>query len=340
MCPEARTFRSLPIIQFYEAALTGDPYPIKALWVSNHNPGDSHSNRNKFKKAVAQMEFIVTVELFMTTTAEYSDIVLPGCTSFESTGITIPWGSYLHAKPYFQLNPKVVEPYYECKIDLDIFNELAPRMGLEEFFKKSEEEYVEDLFDSAPPPLKGITMEKLKEGPVRHPYAEGRLFPSTTGRLEFYAETMTEFGEALPVFKEPPESARQPMAQKYPLTILNMHSKHRHHSTFTNIDWLREFDPEPTLDINPIDADKRGIHDGDMVTAFNNRASVTLKARFNEGMRPGYVSVGEGWQARDFIKGHHNDLTADEMNPAQEANSETIMQFQDILCEVEKAEEV
>ncbi len=338
MFPEMRMFTPLPIIQFYEAAITGEPYPIKAMWVSTHNPGDSHGNRGKFREAMKNLEFIVALELFVTSTAEYADIVLPGCSPFEFENATVPWGSYTGGRPYFQVNAKVIEPYYESKTDLEIFNELAPRMGVGEFFNKSVEEYIEDLFSEAPPPLKGLTLEKLKEGPIRHPRAE-RIFTSPSGRIELYVETMKEFGEELPIFMEPQESARQPIAQKYPLTIFNTHSKFRYHSTLVNVDLFRELEPEPTLSMNMVDAEKRGIKDGDIVTAFNDRGSVTLKAEVHGGMRPGCVSILEGWWVKDFIKGSHNELTASVNNPAQEATVETVMQMQAIMCEVKKAEE-
>ena len=339
MFPGMRFYKSLPVVQFYEAAVMGEPYPIKAMWITGHNPADAHGNTNKYKKAVENLEFIVAVDIFMSSTAEYADIVLPSCTSYEYTSVALPVGAFLGGGPYYQLNEKVIEPLYECKTDMDIFNKLAQRMGLGEFFNKSVEEYVEDLFSSSGhPSIKDVTVEKLKEGPVRHPYAD-RLFNTPSGRLEFYAERMKEFGQELPVFIEPPESARQSLAQKYPLSLFNTHSKARHHTIFGNVDWLRELEPEPTLDINPVDAEKRGIQDGDIVTAFNDRGSVTLKARFNEGMKPGCVSVGEGWQARDFIKGSHNELTATAINPAQQGAFEPMAQIQGVMVELRKAEE-
>ena len=82
-----------------------------------------------------------------------------------------------------------------------------------------------------------------------------------------------------------------------------------HHSMFANVDWMREVDPEPMLDMNPVDAEKRGIRDGDMVVAFNDRGRVKLKARIHEGMRPGAVSITEGWWPRDFAEGSYQELT-------------------------------
>jgi len=166
------------------------------------------------------------------------------------------------------------------------------------------------------------------------------FFKTPSGRLEFYAERMREFGQELPVYIEPLESARLPLAQKYPLSFLSTHAKHRHHSMFANVDWLRELEPEPVLNMNPVDAEKRGIQDGEMVTAFNDRGSVTLKARIHEGIKPGVVNVNQGWGPRDFARGSHNELTHATLNPAQEAANEPNTAFYDVLCEVRKAEQV
>jgi molybdopterin-containing oxidoreductase family molybdopterin binding subunit len=361
MMPGGRFYKQIQIMQFYDAVMTEQPYPIKALWTSTHDPLNAQAHRNKWKEMLSRMEFIVVVDIFMTDTAEHADIVLPGCTSFEYTSLALPWGLYFGTHTYLQLQPKVIEPYHECKSDLEIFTELAKRMDLEEFFNQSAEEYIELLLSSGHPSMEGITLEKLREGPMKPKPSvsitdttpTGRLdlqaesekvepsgahlFNTPSGRLEFYSEKLKEFGQELPVFMEPLEGARQPLAQKYPLTFFQLHSRFRHHTLFLNVDWLRELYPEPLLHMNPVDAEKRGIQDGEMVTAFNDRGSVTLKARLNEAMMPGLVSVAEGWRPVDFTKGSHQELTHNAVNPAQQATVEANAAMQDVLCEVRKA---
>jgi len=152
-------------------------------------------------------------------------------------------------------------------------------------------------------------------------------------------ETMREFGQELPVYIEPLESARQPLSQKYPLSILYTHTKHRHHSMFANVDWVRELEPEPVIDMNPVDAKERGIQDGDMVKVFNDRGSFTLEAMVHEGIKPGVVNVNQGWWPRDFTEGNHQELTHSIINPAQDAAFEANAALYDVLCEVKKAGE-
>jgi anaerobic dimethyl sulfoxide reductase subunit A len=350
--------------EFYHNHRTGKPYPIKAFWVSSHNPANSHANRNNFLELMRSMELVVVVDLIMSATAEYADIVLPGCTSYECTSLAMPYTALMSGgHPYFQLQPKIVEPLYESKSDLDIFNELAKRMGLGEFFDKSEEDYIEMILSSGHPSMEGITLEKLREGPMKPKPSSAPLqthdtsgslsqeelklklsdtsplFNTSSGRLEIYSEKLKEFGQGLPVYLESPDSIRQPRAKSYPLNFLQLHSRTRHHSDFTDVDWLRQIDPEPVLNINSIDAEKRGIRDGDMVVTFNDRGKVKLKARIHEGMKPGVVSVGEGWRPKDFAEGTYQELTGNTTNPAQQAVIGSIGQMQGILVEVKKAPE-
>jgi anaerobic selenocysteine-containing dehydrogenase len=74
------------------------------------------------------------------------------------------------------------------------------------------------------------------------------------------------------------------------------------------VDWMREIDPEPMLDINSLDAQRRGIKDNDLVLVFNDRGKVKLKARLNEAVPPGTINVSHGWWPEQFAEGHYSDL--------------------------------
>ncbi|MFC1945002.1 molybdopterin dinucleotide binding domain-containing protein, partial [Chloroflexota bacterium] len=232
------------------------------------------------------------------------------------------------------------EPLYESKSDFQIAKELAQRLGVGEYFDKTEEEYIELILSSEHPSMQGVTLEKVREGRVKlRPYARPG-FRTPSGRIEFYSEDqrLKQLGESLPVFKEPPEGARQALAEKYPLCLLTTHTKYRMHSMFANVDWIRELDPEPVMDINTVDAEKRGVQDGDMIVVFNDRGMVKVKAMVHAGIMPGVVNITQGWWHKHFTEGSHNALTRDEINPAQQAVYEANAPHYDVLVEVKKAE--
>jgi molybdopterin-containing oxidoreductase family molybdopterin binding subunit len=158
-----------------------------------------------------------------------------------------------------------------------------------------------------------------------------------TGRIEFYVERLKDLGQELPVYLEPLESVRSPKAKEYPLSMLSTHAANRVHSNMSTVPGLLRSDPEPTLEINPADAARRQLADGDAVRVFNDRGQVKLKARLSTGIKAGVVNIAQGWWPEQYIAGHHNELTHDAINPAQERIMQANAAFFDVLVEVEKA---
>ena len=326
--------RPMPLLQAYEAIINGEPYPIKALWLAGHNFMNQNPDNNRIlRELVPALEFIVVADMFMTASAQHADIVLPTSSYYEYTDLLPPLDIL---SPYIQLQQKVIEPLYDSKPDRDIVNELGLKMGLGEDFVLSAEEYVDRVLSSGHPSMEGVTLEKLKQGPVEVAPYNVSGFRTPSGRIEFYSEQMKEFGQELPVYIEPIESVRQLQAEKYPISYLSTHTKYGNHSLLANVSWLREIDPEPLLEINPSDAKKRGIADGDTVVTFNDRGKVKLKARTHDGVRPGAVNINEGWWHHHFAEGSYQALTHATINPAQMAVFEPNSAMYDNLVEVKK----
>jgi molybdopterin-containing oxidoreductase family molybdopterin binding subunit len=165
--------------------------------------------------------------------------------------------------------------------------------------------------------MAGITLERLEKEkivkgnvPAAPPVSFlDKKFPTSSGRIEFYQERLLQFGEELPIHKEPLESPRtSALARKYPLTFFSVKDRTFTHTQMANVDWMREIEPEPRLDINPLDARRRGIKDAEMVLVFNDRGRVKLKARLTEAFPPGTVNVSHGWWPEQFAEGHYSDL--------------------------------
>ncbi len=330
-------YTRMGILNMYNAITEGKPYPIKAVWIAFENFVNQCANTNKILgELIPKLEFIVVADMFMTSTAEYADIVLPVCTFLEHWDVVNNRPAY---QPYLQLQQAVVEPLYESKSDMSIVCEVGKKLGFEKYFDKTDEEFVELLLASGHPSVEGISVQSLKEGPfkVRRVKSGMGRFRTPSGRIEFYVERLGEFGEALPVYKEPLESARTPLAKKYPLVLISYHSRFSSHSMFRNVPSISEIKPEPLLTINPADARKRNIRDGDMVVVFNDRGRMKLKVKLNDGLRAGVVRTSEGWWFRDYAEGGLNYLTHDAVNPVQNASYEPNMAMNDVLVEVKRA---
>ncbi|MFC1823714.1 molybdopterin-dependent oxidoreductase [Thermodesulfobacteriota bacterium] len=333
-----RKFKRLALLQMYETILTQKPYPVKALWIAANNFINQIPDFNKVvNEFIPRLDFIVTVDHFMTTSAEYSDLVLPAASFYESADLLPPFDT---VNPFMQIQQKVIEPQYESMSHVDIVNNVGAKMGFEEHFCRSAEEYMELLLSSEHPSVKGITLEKLKETPVELPeYDVPVLFNTPSGRIEFYNESMKTYGHELPGYIEPKESVRQPLAGKYPLVCINGHTRYLKSSTFANSPLMRELEPEPNLEMNPADAESRGINDGDLVVVFNDRGKVELKAKIHLGIGSGVVNLNQGWWPQNYAAGSHQELTNSEINPAQVVAFEPNAALNDNLVEVKKLEE-
>jgi len=85
----------------------------------------------------------------------------------------------------------------------------------------------------------------------------------------------------------------------YPLQAIGHHSLARVHSTHANNDWLEEAFPQRVF-INPIDADARGIKEGEEVKVFNARGALVLPCRVTPRIMPGVVDIPQGaWWSPD-----------------------------------------
>jgi anaerobic dimethyl sulfoxide reductase subunit A len=116
----------------------------------------------------------------------------------------------------------------------------------------------------------------------------------------------------------------------YPLQAIGHHSLARVHSTHANNDWLQEAFPQRIF-INPLDAGARGIHDGDLVRAWNERGAMVIQARLTPRILPGVVDIPQGaWWDPDRQGVDHggniNVLTSQRWTPlAFSSTQHTIM---------------
>ena len=330
---------SVHVTRIWDAVLKGRaagyPSDIKMVYIAWANPLNQIPNINKGIEALKKLEFIVVHDQFMTATARFADIVLPVTTIWERNDFARPWlsGSY-----FLYLN-KVIEPAGEVRSDIDIFRDLAARLGLPQPFAGiSEEDGIRMMVDGMGDVVgeipdfqtfkrEGVHKMKLSgpqlcfkaeiEDPGKHP------FPTLSGKIEIYSKVLAGLNNAevppVPKYVEPWEGPEDPLTEKYPLQLITVHVKPRAHSCFANNPWLKDIEPQ-SLSISAKDAQLRGIADGDSVRVFNDRGETIVQAAVSERIMPGVVSLGEGaWyqpdhQGRDRA-GSVNILTRDVYSP-------------------------
>jgi len=275
---------------------------LKMAWVERGNPVTQNPESHTVLRAFRSLEFRVVVEQFMTDTAWEADIVLPAKAMFEQSDVI---GAYWH--PYIQFRQKVLEPPGEVKPESEIYLQLAHRLGIANDviatrLPGASDAEVELWLEKRLAPFPGLSLERLREGPVLAPGHQeiafsDFVFPTPTGKIELASEEAhRRWGvDLLPSYLEPEESSRRRGAAAYPLNFLSPNTKNRIHSQFGNLRMIREVSEPLRLLISPRDAADRRIADGDRVRIFNGRGQIEAPARLDHSLKSGCVSVTNGW---------------------------------------------
>ncbi|MFQ5522363.1 MAG: IscS subfamily cysteine desulfurase [Acidimicrobiia bacterium] len=286
-----------------EAVLNGDPYPIRGLIIHGASILTSWPETPIWEKTLSQLDFIATIDRQLTADARYADVVLPATTMFEID-------SYMTYGPIFRLRERVIEPVGEARNDYLIMAELAKRLGYGHLFPQSEEEMIRQALRGS-----GYTLEEVRAagGWVKLPtpmmeykkWEKGSLrpdgkpgFDTPTGRFEIFSTILDDYGyEPLPRYVEPVEGpvAVPDLARRYPL-VFNSGARPQtdFRSQHHGIPGLVGDNPEPTVEINVVDAAARGISDGDLVEVRTPRGAVPFRARVTDRIVEGAIEANMG----------------------------------------------
>ncbi|HTD54766.1 MAG TPA: molybdopterin-dependent oxidoreductase [Silvibacterium sp.] len=293
--PLGREARMVNMVELGQALTALDNPPIHAFFVYNSNPAAVVPDQSQVLRGMRRADlFTVVHEQFFTDTADYADILLPATTFLEHKEIQGAYGHY-----YVQLSEKAIEPLGEARSNVQVFSELAQRMGFaEECFRDTTEDLIAQALrsnGSQPAVFAGISEQSLAEagGHIRLrfegesrgepflPFAHGP-FATPSGKVEFYSESLGAHGlDPLPGFIAPTESRHRSGGTAYPLEFLPRKADNYMNSTFANlpVHQKMEHGHHATLEMHIDDAATRGISDGDLVEVFNARGSICLTAR-------------------------------------------------------------
>ncbi len=325
---------------------------MKFMWNFGGNTIiNQHSDVNGTAKVLQDeslLEFIVTVDVQMTPSARFSDIVLPETTGFESDNIITGEGHGEKGNHAWVLyNHQVVQPLFEDQPSLWIAEQLADRLGLGDAFRdghQTPDDWMQDMVASAQknysdfPSLtdfKKVGIYKVSSNKPVIAFADFRADPvanplaTQTGKIEIYSPFLASQNDpkeipAIPKYIPEWEGVSDPLRKKYPLLMSTTHWVARSHSTFDNVDYLREAHPQ-AIWINALDAKQRGIKNGDMVKVYNDRGEVHLPAYVTNRIRPGYTNMPQGgWYTPDSsgvdTRGCANVLTKYQPTPFAKGN--------------------
>jgi anaerobic selenocysteine-containing dehydrogenase len=243
----------------------------------------------------------------------------------------------------------------------ELFRRLAQEMEFEDpWFRRSDEEMIQDALDWDLPAVEGITIANLRkkgfarlnvDTPERRtPHVNGE-FLTPSGKCEFKSSLAASGSFVLPNFRQgyradqtgtpvagvpdyiPPREAPPDHAEEkviYPLRLITPKAHAFLNSGYANMPAQRHVAGERCATLHPDDALSRGIRDGAIVTVFNDRGRVSCKAKLSTDVMRGVVAVHAGhWRTGSRGNAAVNALASSEFSNIGRAPT-----FNDIAVEV------
>ena len=281
-----------------------DDPPVKMLFVYNCNPLATMPAQNRVLAGLERDDlFTVVFDQVMTDTARWADAILPATTFLEQYDLALSYG---HGA--VQLVQPVIEPTGESRPNVEVFGELAARLGIEigELLHSDTGMLMHvagALPDNAGEELltRGITRGQAPAAPVQ--FVD--VLPRTPdGRIDLLPAAL-ERSAPLGLYRFRPE----PAPDRYPLALISPASDKTVSSTLGELRTR-----QVRLQIHPRDAAARDLSTGDVARVFNDDGEIHCAVTVNPDVRPGVLSLPKGLWRRNTMNGSTaNALVPDDL---------------------------
>tara|TARA_R110002072_G_scaffold302938_1_gene490083 strand:+ start:11654 stop:14386 length:2733 start_codon:yes stop_codon:yes gene_type:complete len=264
------------IPEMFDAALKGK---LKALWVIGEDIVQTDPNTQKVIKALESTDLVIVQELFMTETAKYADVVLPGASFLEKSG------TFTNGERRVQAVRQVVKPAGFAKADGQIIVDIMNKMGYPQ--ADYDPNTLLEEISQIVPFFEGISWENLgkngKQWPVAKDGTDTKILHKETfklGKGQFIFKPWRETQELVENAKDFP----------YILTT-NRELEHYNCGAMTRRTSNEVLLGDDYLMIHPEDASTHFISEGDFVCVESPRGKVDVKARITDEVKQGVLST-------------------------------------------------
>ena len=246
--------------------------PVHGMYIMGENPMLSDPNISHAENWFRELDFLVVQDLFLTETARYGDVVLPGASFAEKTG------TFVNTERRIQIARKAIEPPGEARSDLDILIDLSNRVGLRSPYADASE--VMDEIAQLTPSWRGVSYSRLEGPGMQYPVPDAKS-PGTPFLFANGFPTSDGKATLVPVEFLPPNELPDDEFPFFMNTGRQLY--HWHTGTMSRRSTgLDSREPTPTVEISVDDARELGIGDGDPVRITSRRGSMIINARISE----------------------------------------------------------
>lgn len=294
------TTPGLKATEVLPAAIEGK---IRGLFICGEDPVRTDPDTHHVINALTSLDFFVVSELFMTETARYADVILPGRSYAEKEG------TFTNTERRVQRVRKAVEGPEGPKLDTEIVTEIMNRMGYAQPLLTAGE--IMDEIASLTPSYAGVNHERLDGREVR---GQGLQWPCTSanhcGTPIMHVDKCAR-GLGTYSYADYQASAELP-DDEYPLTLMTGRVLYQYNACAmtARVPGLNEVEGSSFIEMNARDAQELGINDGDPVRVSSRRGEINSTARVSNK-----TNAGETWMPFHFQDGNSNWLTNPALDP-------------------------
>ncbi|HJK41577.1 MAG TPA: formate dehydrogenase subunit alpha [Methanocorpusculum sp.] len=256
------------------------PDKLKCLYLMGENPVMSDPNSKGVEQAMKNCEFLVVQDIFETETTKYADVVLPGSCYAEEDG------TQTNAERRVQRFRKAADAPGESKLDWEIMKMIAEKMGYGQYFQWQTSEDVFNEMRGITPQYAGITYAKLEGDGIQWPCPTEDHPGTPILHIDKFAGMPDGKAKLEAIEHRPPAEV---IDDEYPIwlttgaTIWHWPSG----SMTRRCEQLDRDAPTAWLEMNPADAAKKGIADGEKVILYSRRGEVAVNARITPLIKEG-----------------------------------------------------
>lgn len=264
------------VTEMFDAMERGE---ITAMYVIGENPAQSEADSHRTIGLLEGLDFLVVQDIFLTKTAALADVVLPAAAGWAETD-----GTATSSERRVQLMRKALDPPGDAKDDLDILSLLADEMG--QGWGRPTAEEVWDELRSLSPMHGGMSYARLEEHqglqwPCPDEDHPGTLF--LHGWL--WEDPMPR--EPAPFFTVDWVPPIDELSDEFPVRLTTGRRLDAYNTGVQSGGYRSPISRGAVIDLDPLDAERLGVSDGEVVRVTSRRGSIDVAARLRDGLRPG-----------------------------------------------------
>jgi predicted molibdopterin-dependent oxidoreductase YjgC len=275
-----------------------DEGKIKAIVILGENPLVSDPDVNHARHVMEHLDFLMCIDIFPHETSELAHVVLPASCYAEKDG------TFTNSERRVQMVRKAVDAPGESRVDWEIIQEIAKRLGYDMNYQSAEEIFNE--LASLTPQYGGMSYDRLQ--------GEGLCWPCPTPDhpgTPFLHKGRFSRGQGLFHAVEYKDPAEMP-DDEFPFWFTTGREyMHYHTGTMTRVSpHLHHEMPEPVMEINAEDAERLGVEEGQRVKVASRRGEIVSQVRVTDRIGKGVV-----FMPFHFAESCANKLTNSALDP-------------------------